>query len=278
MDSLGRYFSTIWLRYYREQAAAFFHHTEVDEEDAAQEAQLQLHQRLAGHPAARLTDALVRVTYKNLLRDIYRKYFGRPRPPRWVIRLGILWQTIWELFCLERLPRQEIVMRLEQGGSESAEGDSFCRLVDQAVERLTAEEACPKPREKLVSIDARDEDDPPFELSDGQSATDPLEQSEVQLLVQAILGGQSDGIDSEMAHNLGSRLALKWTALSRELELDDETRLMLRLLYQEQLSVADVARLLGKEPQHVRRPVQRACRRIRELFAAHGVGFEDVWD
>ena len=96
----SQYFTSQWLDYFIAETGRFFRHTEIDEEDACQDAQIKLMQRLEAINHSEFNDAYVRTAFRNILKDLYRQHFGRVRPPVWVQRLGAVWVRIFELFCV----------------------------------------------------------------------------------------------------------------------------------------------------------------------------------
>jgi RNA polymerase sigma factor (sigma-70 family) len=283
MNCTDRFFAPPWIRHYRQASRDFFGHTSVDAEDACADAQLILYRRLRDRDCATLSEAYVRTAFKNALRDVYRRHFGRPRPPAWVQRLGPIWERLFELFCLQRLPVEAITETLlHSASSTEVAGTPSPRTplplwVETAVQRLREAQACPEDEVQTVSIDHGGEDEErSIDLPGAQHAETALGEAEIGGLIFTLLGW-GGGRPTATADKLTRRVMERWHELSERLEINDDERLMLRLVYQEDLPVTEVARLLGHEAHHVRRSIKRVLARIREVLVANGIRFEDFF-
>lgn len=272
------FFSPAWVDYYLRQARYFFANTHIDHEDASQDAMLKLHTRISSREAALLTDAYVKTAYKNLLRDLYRHHFGRPRVPRWVERLGPIWQRIYELFCFDKIPAGEIAHRLENEGHLHDSQDIPDEIVQRATSRIRAENACPKPRVQPISIDAglSGEESEPLEIADDVSPESVLSESEIGALMRVIFDHEESNEQSQ--EELSNQVQAKWSHLRQILELDDDERILLKLIYLENMTMSAAAGVFGDAPDNVRRRIGRICARIRGAFESEGLSFEALME
>ena len=109
------------------------------------------------------------------------------------------------------------------------------------------------------------------------SSKSALEQAEIANLVHALCGLGSAEAGAALSH-LTERVQESWAVLGQKISLSDDDRLMLRLVYQENLPVTEAARLLDLPAHQVRRPLQRVIQRIGDVLAAEGVDFADLFD
>ncbi len=59
-------------------------------------------------------------------------------------------------------------------------------------------------------------------------------------------------------------------------EIDDDQRLMLRLVFHEGHAVAQAARMLGLKRHQVKRPLERALLNIRSVLEANGLTLQSL--
>jgi RNA polymerase sigma factor (sigma-70 family) len=207
-----------------------------------------------------------------LLEDYSRARFGRPRPPTWLNRMGELWMRIYRMLCLERMEPGSIVDRLAAGDARSH--TEVQRTI--AVIRARIPD-CGQSRGEVSMAN------PTEALESEQGATtnpeSELSQRELTELLRALRGLL--GSSAEAARNPDSRaeaaassLAARFAKLRDSLELDDEERLILKLVYQDGRTVAAAAEALDLPEHQVRRRRERAVARLRRALLAAGIGPE----
>jgi hypothetical protein len=268
---LADFFREPWRSWCGGQVRRFFAHTAVDPLEAGQDALGILYEKLR-ELDDRPSDALVRAMYGNVLRDLYRHHFGRPRPPTWVQTLGPLWVWLWELVCLRWLPRSEVVLQMTASQACSLHGQVTPQWVEQGITHLNAEQACPE-RVKLVSVESDPEDDGEnLDLVDGTTLTDTLAEAELAILLRVLVGFEDDAALSAYSRRLARVAADACTALA----LSDEERILLRLRFQEDLSIPRVAACLNRPQHQVRRQLERLLARIRAILDEYRIGSREL--
>jgi len=191
-----------------------------------------------------------------LLEDFSRKRFGRIRPPLWIQKLGGIWALLFSLLCLERLPVSDAV--------ESAS----CRyptskkdgIEDAALTLLGRIPQCGK-QQGLE-----------FSLEDTEAAGDLKEYPE-QLFEkdeQAYLFASlfSPLMEEEPDVQVPEQFSL---LLKNGIRLIPEERLLLKLLYQDNVGVARAGLLLGLNRDQVNGRVRRLLARLRKNFQNMGL-------
>ena len=142
----------------------------------------------------------------------------------------------------------------------------------------------PRCGEKLTELrGGPDGRDPLHNLSgeEPHSHGDPealMERRELSMLFQLLgdLLHDTKQVGEREATELSERVAGRWAELRAALELEDDERLVLRLLYQEGKTVAQAARDLGEREHTVMRRRNRVLKRIRDVFEHLGVSAEDI--
>ena len=190
-----------------------------------------------------------------LLTDFSRVRFGHLRPPVWLAKKqDPLWDAAYRLLAVEHYPAHEAVEWLlgryperERWFIEEVVSTirKRCRIESQAVERVQLNDA---------HLDIVDERLAP----DAQLMIEDQEMSEA---LQAYLQGEAEVPTSPRVSELLSRLR-------EHLHLSEEDRLLLRLRFQDGMTVPAIARLLHLQGDPYKRmnkliaELRRACQRV----------------
>jgi hypothetical protein len=208
-----------------------------------------------------------------LLEDYSRARFGRPRPPIWLNRLGELWMRVYKMLCLERMEAASIADRLTvRGTRQETEVRRTIAVIRARIPdcgQSRGEIAMENPTETLESEQAEDTN-PESELS-------LHELSELMRALSGFPGPNAIEVASDAdprAATAAPSLARRLANLRGALDLDDEERLILKLLYQDGRTVAAAADALRMPEHQVRRKRERAVSRLRETILAAGIGPE----
>ena len=178
------------------------------------------------------------------------------RPPLWITKLGGIWSLLFSLLCLERLSLSESV--------ESA----FCRypgrektgIEDDALTLLGRIPQCGKQQGLERSLDESDEMD-----RSGRQPEQFFEKDQQEHLFAAILGQvMGEEQDCRIPENFAS-------LLTKGLELKPEERLLLKLLYQDNVGVSRAGRMLGLNRDQVNGRLRRLLARLRKEFQSMGL-------
>lgn len=228
----------------------------------AEEASLFVLEQLAGENWSRLQKFggessfktyLSSVTYR-LLEDYSRKKFGRKRPPGWIRQLGGIWLELFKLLCLQRVGLIEAVERAAQ----------FC----MAEKKEAIEEKGLLVLEKVVDCGAHQalevSIDEPKSIEGGESKqtsqVEQVENEEKDILFQAIFGSLLGAEAEEKVREASHK------AVNIGVSLEAEERLLLKLCYQDGLSVTEAGRMLGYNRNQVHGRLRRLLSRLRNEF------------
>ena len=194
-----------------------------------------------------------------LMEDFSRKRFGRVRPPLWIKKLGGKWPMLFALLCLQRLSLAEAVESLFSRfpAWEKEEID------EAALTILTRIPHCGKQQ----GLEQRYEGDEGG-ADAGGSPERLLEKDEQQHLFTAIFG-HLVGIEGDCL------MPESFTTVLREgVELLPEERLLLRLLYQDNVGVRQAGKLLDLNRDQVNGRLRRLLARLRNTFQEMGLESE----
>ena len=188
-----------------------------------------------------------------LLTDFTRVRFGHLRPPQWLDqKQDPLWDAAYRLLAVEHYPAHEAVEWLLGGYPERERW--FIEEIVSTIRRKCRIESQPVEGAQHGNMNQVDESLAP----DGQLIIKDKEMSEA---LQAYLHGESEAPTSPRVSELLSRLR-------EHLHLTEEDRLLLRLRFQDGLSIQAIVRLLHLQGDPYKRmnkliaELRRTCRRV----------------
>ena len=200
-----------------------------------------------------------------LLEDFSRKKFGRLRPPTWITDLGGIWLVLFQLLCLQRLVVADAVETVlaRSGNHVRADVENAAWKI---LERIIH---CGHHQGKEVSFDEPNENT----LQERARMHSPSPTPEKQLLTKEreiffeLLFSRSDQRISEVPAELGFIGKIS-------LDLDAKERLLLKLCFQEGLSVTRAGEMLGLNANQVHGKLRRLLSRLRQEFDRAGISDE----
>jgi RNA polymerase sigma factor (sigma-70 family) len=216
--------------------------------------------------------------YANLLEDFARARFGRPRPPAWLARLGRLWKQVFTWLCLERQEPESIVARLAgPEGPDPEEIDEMITVIFGRIPDCGSRRPEEIPEDEPDALSARSDLSPASRVApDPETALTERDHGELLQALGSLLGGAEPVDGNPLLQDMSRGLAGRWSEIARAIDLSDEERLLLRLVYQDGRKFAAVGRLLGLPEHQVRRRTQRAVKRIGDVLRAAGYSAESI--
>ena len=200
--------------------------------------------------------------YRSLLEDYSRSKYGRPRPPAWLQRLGPLWIKIFKLLCLERLETEGIISRLQQEITEGVRD-----IVEGAVALILSKVSSCGEKSGEVPHDFSESESGGWpDGSDKYAVEASLDRESLETICRALRVVLGDGADDSQLPS-----DLEQSAASFSLDLEPEEKLLLRMVYQDGISIVAAARMLGRPDHTVRRKVKAAVCSVREQLEDHGI-------
>ena len=218
--------------------------------------------RLRAHDGRASLPTFIGVVTSRLLEDFARKKFGRVRPPVWLRKLGGIWLQLYDFLCRQRLTSADAVeMVLERTIAqrkrlEEAARTILARITDcgrhQALEvELTAEEMHPQGNNQGLETDQEEQ----------------MTAAQRRLFFSLLLGVELDG---ERAGTLNRLLP----ALQKVLRLSPEERLLLQMMYRDEISVREAGVVLGLNVNQVHGRLRRLLTRLRNDLEQAGLAEE----
>lgn len=203
---------------------------------------------------SRFTTFFSSVTYR-LLEDFSRMKYGRITPPKWIREAGGIWLMLFRLLCLERFSFHEAVLLAKE-----RQPAIVTDLIEEAAESILGE--LPQCGKAQQEVEFREEC-----VNTGNPDTagqERVENRERRLLLFAVareIYGES--VDEDREHAL-VRL------LGKPFDLQDDEKVLLKLCYQEGLSVTKAGKMLGMNRFQAHGKMRRLLTRIRQHFSDAG--------
>lgn len=211
--------------------------------------------------------------YRSLLEDYSRSKFGRPRPPAWVQRLGPLWVKVFTLLCLERLEPEAILSRLQRELTKAIK-----TLVIEAIAVIHSRVTNCGEKTGEVPHDFSESESSGWAGSSGKFAIeDTLDKKTLHDIFSAlcaVFAGASGSVDEAKEINPDFVEA----ATSFSLSLVPKEKLLLRMVYQDGLSVVAAARMLDEPEYTVRRNIKKAVASLRDQLEQSGISSRVLQD
>lgn len=207
--------------------------------------------------------------FTNELEDFGRRKFGRPRPPVWLERLGDLWLRIFKMLCLERQEPETIVDRLCAG--QTRDPNDIRHIVKTVRGKIPD---CGKRTGEVLTDAVPDFGADDYAVS---APEDLITQADLAMLFNVLASLLSGDVDARQKPTSASTTALANAAFSNlsqlreSLVLSPEECLILRQIYQDNLSISAVARNLQLPDHQVRRNAQRAVARLHDALNSAGL-------
>jgi RNA polymerase sigma factor (sigma-70 family) len=237
----------------------------------AEEAALYVMNQLLEHDGQRLRSYNGRSSYAafvasvswRLLEDFSRKRFGRRRPPLWIRNLGGIWLRLYSMLCLERLDITEAVAVVAQstGDSPGNDPEEAAWIIRQQVIDCGGHQGLEVAldEEQLVGDDESGS-------NNGAQVYD-VESRERKELFRMLFSTLTDIPETNVEQNLKQLCSLR-------VELLPEEKLLLKLCYQDGLSVTRAGEMLGFNRHQVHGRLRRLLERLRNEFQQAGLDRE----
>lgn len=224
--------------------------------EVRQELAIKLYE-LSTEPSS--VSSYLRTAFRNTLEDYLRKKEGYPRPPEWIKKLGASYERIYKLLCLENRAVNDVQAIMQ----------SLYHYTRDFIQQIIVEVRagvinCGAWRDK-ISLDIA-----MAEVEQINRVTEPAASPDVILqgmdcgaVVSAILG--------QAEHPVGhSAKFTKFLSALAECKLDDNERLLLRLIYTDEFSVSEAARKIQLKDSEARKLLKQLFIRLRAALTKSG--------
>jgi RNA polymerase sigma factor (sigma-70 family) len=196
-----------------------------------------------------------------LLEDFSRHKFGRARPPAWISRLGGIWVTLFQLLCLQRYSLVEAVETMMNTVAERRKE----QIEETALTILERVVHCGEHQALEVSREDRPETVEEQNLNKGHKDPETqLLEREQQILFTLLFGEKATPAAVQDFSSI----------LRNPVQLSARERLLLKLCFQEELSVTRAGKMMGMNSNQVHGRLRRLLSRLREEFEQAGISRE----
>ena len=193
---------------------------------------------------------------RRLLEDFARQRFGRRVAPLWIRNLGGVWSILYDLLCLERLAIEEAVTLVGQSGTERSSAD-----LEDAAWRIKQEVLdCGSHQ----GLEVGGDQETLLSATDPSTVAESIEEEERKQLFRFIFLLLTEADETLVERNLGRMIAVRISLLPEE-------KLLLKLCFQDNVTVAQAGRMLGLNRHQVHGRLRRLLARIRATFAEAGL-------
>lgn len=203
--------------------------------------------------------------YRHLLEDFAVARFGKCRAPVWVQQLGALWQTVYKRLCCER---QELNLVAERLARDDLTVDAV-RQIGKTIKAKIPDCGAQIRFESLSAAGAenieRDFEDEQTLPADAQLIE--VEHQRVLQSLQQLLSAQNTPAMLTLPEMLPSQLG----AQLRD-GIDSETLLLIKMVFQDDLSVAKAALILNWPEHTARRRIKHCLSHWRQILSKAGFG------
>ena len=207
-------------------------------------------------------NAYLRTAFRNTLEDYLRKKHGYPRPPEWIKRLGATYEKIYKLLCLENRTVNDIHASMSSLYKHSR------NFIENIISEVRAGVVnCGSWRE-TVSMDDSLSEVEVTEYSNNVVLTPDaiLQNMNSTALFKIILGDTQALPDTLHLNNLKTVFA----DLQKN-PLQDDERLLLRMIYTDGHTVSSAARLLGMADKKARSQLTATLKRLQKILQTSGI-------
>ncbi|MEN8198758.1 MAG: hypothetical protein ABFR63_01665 [Thermodesulfobacteriota bacterium] len=196
-----------------------------------------------------------------LLEDFSRRKFGRVRPPSWITALGGIWVSLFQLLCLQRLAVSDAVETM-LSGKPGRDAEQIEETAWTILERVVN---CGQHQGFEVPL----EDDEQMEHSPERQnrPEDQVLEREQKIFFQLLFSAT----DKEIGPLWEGAFA---THLRQSIQLNAEERLLLKLCFQDELSVTRAGEMLGLNANQAHGKLRRLLTRLRDNFDKAGISEE----
>lgn len=235
-------------------------------------------------------ETYLRTVVKRLLEDFSRRRFGRPRPPSWLLRQGETWVALWKKICLERQPKEKVIMHYAKVYSADYISDSIRTI--KAKLPWCGDSCREIPSSSLQPVG--DEDD--LEMEDTLVSYVTPEESLHQEMLDETLWvlaklldteesdadeqGEKNQLDAAIDNSGKAMLQLKEriSKIKARLSFSDDEIIVLRMVFQDGVKKSVVAKAMKMTTYQVNKLIENALQTILQIFVEEGMDATAMMD
>jgi len=203
-----------------------------------------------------------------ILEDFSRKKFGRVRPPAWITVLGGIWVTLFQLLCLQRLNVVEAIetMKSRVADSKQQQVEKTAWTILEKVTDCGKHQGLEVPFDDAGEGQADDQDNLPGHQNGPE---EHFLKNERRILFEFLFKNMATGEDVQSSAERSFM-----TILETPIQMSAKERLLLKLCFQDELSVTGAGKMLGWNANQSHGKLRRLLVRLRDEFDRAGIGDE----
>lgn len=201
--------------------------------------------------------------YTRLVEDYARIELGRCAAPSWLNKLGQTWKKVFTLLCTHGKTPDVVLSNFD---SDINNTNDILTIINTIKHKIPD---CGIKGKRTVKLALEAEDDNITEINSALSTSRidaEIEQNEFNYIMNALLGWLTG---KNTTNNLETSNVLELEL--RSLTLDDETIVLFRCIFQENMSLPDAAKFVGMEAHTARRRRAETFAKIKEIFMKHHI-------
>jgi len=208
--------------------------------------------------------------FRNLVEDFAISKFGKCRPPVWVQKLGEIWKTCHKRLCCEKKDNKSVCYALT---CDEFSYDDIEAIVVTIKGKI--------PNCGMQVLQKENSEDFAVELIEDSSVVS-AEQSSSQYLFSNIISSLSQVLtlssENSAVSDLSTKISNKKESLISKLSLCDQQILILKLIYQENMKVSEVARMLSLPDHQVRKQSKLALEHLKSVLLQQGINTDVLFN
>ena len=218
----------------------------------------------------------------NAIEEFSRKRFGRPRPPVWLQDLGDLWVKLWRALCLERQLLPALVDRFSSKGFR--EPDEVTQAAKVIKARIPNCGNSSMDNLAVEDIDAVSDQHQSQQQEDDDSTAMEFDNPLVGELIAMVRAVVDDEVccnrfeqqNVDKINKISNKNLENLEKLRNSIQLNDDERVMLKMIYVQGLSKTATSKALGMPAHQAGRLVNELLQRIGDAISHCGIELDEL--
>lgn len=203
--------------------------------------------------------------YTRLVEDYARTELGRCTAPTWLNKLGQTWKKVFTLLCTHGKTPDVVISNFD---SDIINTNDILTIINTIKNKIPD---CGIKGKRPVKLALENDDDNITEVTSALSTSridTEIEKKEFNNIIKALFCWVTG--KTITPHNINESSNSLQVEL-RSLALDDETVVLFRCVFQENMSLPDAAKFIGMEAHTARRRRAETLSKIKQIFMKHHI-------
>jgi DNA-directed RNA polymerase specialized sigma24 family protein len=245
-------------------------------EDARQLLAMRLQSLSDAESVPSFSAAYIQTSFSRCLVDVIRQRHGYPRPSIWLSSQGEIGELLFDLMCLRRYDRAQILAQVQQLITPVPEQEQVISLIRE----MESRKSCQGKHREMRSIDdgedrSQDSLKSAEALIDAKQPVDSKSKDELAVVIENLMTAGL-GADQQSCSALAQALIQQRQLLGKSVQLSDDEAFTVRGKYMHALTHEEMASILGLNERQVRYLIKKGLEKIRVLLKAAGISIEDL--